>query len=208
MIMPPRLSKLALAAHVTSSVGWFGAVAAFLSLAIAGLTSQNAEMVRAAYLAMESISWFVIVPFCLASLLTGLVQSLGTKWGLFRYYWIVVKLLMTLVATIVLLVHMQSITYVADVAAEMTLSSVDLSKLRLQLVADAAAALLMLLATTTLSVYKPWGMTPYGQGKQPERRTTTNSPWRLFVLFGMIGLVLLLFVVLHLTGGLGGLHTH
>jgi hypothetical protein len=76
--MPPHLRKVALTAHVVSSVGWLGAVAAFLALAVAGLTSQDAQMVRAAYLAMESIAWFVFVPLCVASLLTGLVQALGT----------------------------------------------------------------------------------------------------------------------------------
>ena len=62
MIMSPGLRKFALTAHVTSSIGWFGAVAAFLALAIAGLTSQDAQIVRAAYLAMELTTWFVIVP--------------------------------------------------------------------------------------------------------------------------------------------------
>ena len=41
---------------------------------------------RGAYLAMDLIGWFVIVPLSLASLLTGLVQALGTTWGLFRHY--------------------------------------------------------------------------------------------------------------------------
>ena len=53
MTMTPRLRKFALTAHVTCSVGWLGAVAGFLALAVAGLTSQDAQMVRAAYLAME-----------------------------------------------------------------------------------------------------------------------------------------------------------
>jgi len=56
--------------HITFSVGWLGAVAGFLTLAIAGLTSQDAQMVRAAYLAMELIGWFVIVPASLGALLT------------------------------------------------------------------------------------------------------------------------------------------
>jgi hypothetical protein len=211
--MTLRLTKFALTAHVTSSVGWFGAVAAFLALAIGGLTSQDTLMVRATYLAMESLSWFVIVPFCLASLLTGLVQSLGTKWGLFRHYWIVVKLLMTVVATIILLVHMQPITYMADVAAETTLSSADLIKVRIQLIADAGAALLVLLAATTLSVYKPWGLTPYGRRKvsegHPLSQPDSGRSWKLYLLLGMMALVLLAFVILHLNGGgLGGLHAH
>src|SRR5438876_8144523 len=99
MTMTPRLRKFALTAHVTSSVGWLGAVVAYLALAIAGLTSQDAQRVRAACLAMELIGWFVIVPCSLAALLTGVVQSLGTEWGLFRHYWILVKFLLTIGAT-------------------------------------------------------------------------------------------------------------
>jgi len=173
MTLTPRLRKFALTAHVTFSVGWLGAVAGFLALAVAGLTSRDAQMVRAAYLAMELTGWFVIVPLSLASLLTGLVQSLGTDWGLFRHYWILVKLLIAILATIVLLVHMQPITYLGGVAAETTLSSADLRGLRIQLVADAGAALLVLLVATTLSVYKPHGMTRYGR-KRHERRTVSQ----------------------------------
>ena len=68
MTMTPRLRQFALTAPVTSSVGSLGAVAGFLALAVAGLTSQDAQIVRAAYLATELITWFVIVPLSLASL--------------------------------------------------------------------------------------------------------------------------------------------
>jgi hypothetical protein len=78
--MAPALRKLALTAHVTFSVGWLGAVVA---LAIAGLTSQDAQLVRSVFLAMELIGGFVIVPLSLAALLTGLIQSLGTDWACF-----------------------------------------------------------------------------------------------------------------------------
>ncbi len=116
-------------------------------------------MVRAAYLAMEFTAWFVIVPLCFASLLTGLVSSLGTTWGLFQHYWVLAKLLMTIPSTILLLLHMQPISYMASVAAERTLASTDFGMLRIQLVFEAGAALLVLLVTTALSVYKPQGRT-------------------------------------------------
>jgi hypothetical protein len=209
MILTPRLSKFVLTAHITSSVGWLGAVAAFLVLAIAGLTSHAAQTVRAAYLAMDMIGWFVIVPFALASLLTGLVQSLGSQWGLVRHYWIVVKLVFTVVATVLLLVHMQPTSHMARVAAATTLMPVDIRGLRLQLVADAAGALVVLLVATALSVYKPWGMTVYGR-RQLEQRGIAFGPaagvrWGRYVLFGIIGLVLVIIAV-HLAGG--GLHHH
>ena len=83
MTMSPRLRKVALTAHVTSSVGWLDAVPVFLGLAIIGLTSQDVQTVRGAYLVMGPSARFVLVPLACASLLTGLTQSLGTAWGLF-----------------------------------------------------------------------------------------------------------------------------
>lgn len=176
MTMTPRLRKLALTVHVASSVGWLGAVASFLALAVAGLTSPDAQVVRAAYVATEVTTWLVIVPLSVAALLTGLVQSLGTPWGLFRHYWVLAKLVLTLLATLLLLLHTQPIGYVAGVAAETALSGGDLPGLRIQLVADAGAALLVLLVTTALSLYKPRGMTRYGWRKQQEEERKVSEP--------------------------------
>jgi hypothetical protein len=174
MTITAGLRKFALTAHVASSVGFLGAVAAFLALASAGLTSQDAHMVRAAYLAMELTAWFVIVPLSFACLVTGLVQSLGTTWGLFRHYWVLVKFLFTVLAVIVLLLQMEGISYMAGVAAETTLSSGDLLGLRKSLRTHAAGGLLVLVVTTTLSVYKPRGMTRYGWRKQHEQRALSR----------------------------------
>ena len=170
MAMPPRLRKFALTAHVTSSVGWLGAVAGFLALAVAGLTSRDAQTVRAVYLVMDLTAWYVIVPLCLASLLTGLVSSLSTTWGLFRHYWVLLKILITIPSTLMLLVHMQPVSYMAGVAANTPLSIVDLHGLKIQLVIESAAAVLVLVVATALSVYKPKGVTRYGWRKQREQR--------------------------------------
>jgi hypothetical protein len=170
MTMSPRLRKLVLTAHVASSVGWLGAVAGFLALAVAGLTSQDAQMVRGAYLAMGPMGWFVLVPLSLVSLLTGLVQSLGSTWGLFRHHWVLAKLLINVFASFVLLLYMQTLDYFAAVAAEPTPSADGLRMLRdPSPVLHAGLALLLLLVATTLAVYKPRGMTRYGQRKQQQR---------------------------------------
>ena len=208
MLMTAGIRKFALTTHVTSSVGWFGAVAAFLSLAITGLASQNAQTVRAAYLSMELTTWAVIVPLSVAALLTGIVQSVGTPWGLFRHHWVVAKLGLTVLATVILLVHTQPIGRVAAVAAERMLSSTDLRQLRIQLVADAAAALFALLVATTLSVYKPWGLTSYGRQEDvvamnSTRASIANPLWSRLWLLGVV-VAVTLFVILHLmTGGMG-----
>jgi hypothetical protein len=174
MTMTSGLRKFALTAHVTSSVGLLGSIAAFLALAVAGLSSQYIVMVRAAYPAMELIARFVIVPLAFASLLTGLIQSLATPWGLFRYYWVLLKLLLTVFATIVLLVKMELIGYAAGLAAETTLSRADLRAAGIQLAVHAAGGLLVLLVPTVLSVSKPSAMTRYGWRKQHEQRATVR----------------------------------
>ncbi len=211
MTMTPRLSKFVLTSHITFSVGWLGAVAVFLALAITGVTSNDSQLARAAYLAMELSGWFVIVPFCFASLLTGLIQSLGTKWGLFKHYWIVVKLLLTIAVTILLLLHMQPISYLVGIAEKTAFSNTEQAGLRIQLIADAGGALLVLLATTTISVYKPWGKIQYRLRENYKRNIgvrdkgiTTKKSLGFYILLGLIGLVLL-FVIMHLFGGgIGG----
>lgn len=173
MIMPPRLRKLALTAHVTCSVGWLGAIAVFLALAILGLTSQEAQTVRGVYLAMEPAAWAVLVPFAFASLLTGTVQSLGTTWGLFRHYWVLFKLLISVFATIILLIYMETFRIMAGVAADPT---VDLALVRNPSPRfHAVLALLVLLVANVLAIYKPRGLTPYGRRKQREQRKMSTA---------------------------------
>jgi hypothetical protein len=172
MTMAPRVRKLALTAHVVSSVGWLGAVVAFLVLGIVGVTTQDAQLVRGVYLVAEPVTWFVILPLALASLLTGLVQSLGTTWGLFRHYWVVFKLLIAVGATIVLLMYTDTVGSYADMAAE---STVDLRQLRPHtFVLHSGVALVLLLVATGLAVYKPRGMTGYGWRKQQELRIVSQ----------------------------------
>src|ERR671915_379137 len=165
MIMTARLRKFALAVHLTFSVGWIGAAAGYIALDVAAATTQDAQTLRAAYLAMELIVWYVIVPLALASLLTGLVMSLGTKWGLFRHYWVLISLLLTIIATVVLLVETQTISYFADIAADPTTSSDDLRALESTLV-HSVGGTVVLLVILVLNVYKPRGMTRYGWRKQ------------------------------------------
>jgi hypothetical protein len=174
MIMTPWLRKFALTAHVVSSVGWLGAVVVFLALAIIGMTGQDAQTVRGAYLVMEPAAWFVLVPLAFASLLTGLVMSLGTKWGLFRHYWVLFKLLINVFATIVLLIYMESFRIMASMAADPTMSTADIRALGTSPRFHSLLAVVLLLVATVLAVYKPKGMTRYGWRKQHEQRKVSQ----------------------------------
>jgi uncharacterized membrane protein len=166
MILTPRLRRLALTAHVASSVGWLGAVVVLLALGVVGLASQDAQTVRGAYLVMEPLAWFVLVPLAFASLLTGLLQSLGTAWGLIRHYWVLAKLVINVFATTVLLIYLETFRSMADVAGD---PSADLDAVRnASPVLHAGVALLLLLMATTLAVYKPRGVTPLGRRRLHE----------------------------------------
>lgn len=160
--------KVFLTTHVTSSVGWLGSVGVFLALAVVGLESQDLDAARSAYIAMEAAAWYVIVPFAVASLATGLVVSLGGPWGLFRHYWVLIKLAISLVSTSVLLLHLRPIGFMAEAAA--TLSVDDLRAERLQLVVASAGGIVALLVAQVLSIYKPRGLTPYGWRMEREER--------------------------------------
>lgn len=167
--MPPRIRKFALTAHIIFSVGWIGAIGAFLVLSIAGLISQDGEVVRDAYLSMNLICLYIIVPLSLAALATGLIQSLGTKWGLFEHYWVLVKFLLTILSITVLLMH--QFTAMAGAAklvsgAAGTLPRAELRSVGFVLVRAAGLGILVLLVITALSVYKPWGRTRYGRRTQ------------------------------------------
>jgi hypothetical protein len=164
--MTPGARRVALVTHVACSVGWLGGVVASLALAGAGLTSSDGQVVRSADVALELIGWYALIPLSVASLLTGLLQSLGTVWGLFRHYWVLIKLLMNVIATGVLLLYMQTLSYLAELART-TPPDADLGTLRdPSPVVHGVAAVVLLLVATTLSVYKPRGLTRHGQRTQ------------------------------------------
>jgi hypothetical protein len=159
VMMTSPVRKGALTAHLVASLGWLATVAVFFVLAIAGAYAQDPYMTRAAYLAMDLITRWLIVPAALASTLTGIVSSLGTRWGLFRQYWVIVKLVITALATAVLLVHVRPIEYLAAVAASGAALDSQIRSTQLMLMYAPGAAVVALLLATVLSTYKPRGVT-------------------------------------------------
>src|SRR5919106_377133 len=164
MAFAPALRRFTFTTHVTSSVGWVGAVLVFLALATLGLTSQDERTVRGAYLVMAPAAWFVLVPLAHVSLFSGVALSLGTPWGLIRHYWVALKLVITAFSTVSLMIYMRTFRQMAGVAADPVVE--------LGLVQNpspllhAILALVLLISATVLAIYKPFGMTPYGASRQ------------------------------------------
>lgn len=166
--------KFVLLTHIITSVGWLGAVLAYLALDITATTGQDVETVRATYLAMGTMTSSVIVPLALASLVIGVINALGTPWGLFRHYWVLVKLLLTAFATTVLLVEVPAVRHLADAAT----SAADPRELPGTLL-HSVGGTVVLLIIMVLSVYKPRGVTRHGWRKQPaQRREQRPTPVR------------------------------
>ena len=160
MRLPPTLRRLTLAFHVICSVGWIGAAGAYLALGLAAQFSRRAQLVRAAWLAMELTGWYVIVPLGCLALVSGLVMAFGTAWGLLRHYWVLIAFGFTSLALIILILHMPSVTATARLAAQAD----DATAARLGGdVLHPAVGLLVLVFIAVLNIYKPRGLTGFGQ---------------------------------------------
>ncbi|HEX7172944.1 MAG TPA: DUF2269 domain-containing protein [Candidatus Limnocylindria bacterium] len=174
MRLSPRLRKGALAFHLAVSVGWIGAVAAYLALDLTATMSTDPGTLRAAYLGMGLIAGAIIVPLAIATLVTGLVVSVGTKWGLARHWWVLISLALTVFATVVLLVEAGTIASYAAVAANPDATEAELRGLGSTLVHSVGGSL-VLLVVLVLNIYKPAGLTPYGWRKQQQERRAARS---------------------------------
>lgn len=174
MIMSPGLRKLGLVIHLALSVGWIGAVVSYLVLGISAVTSKDPATVRAAWIAMELTGWWAIVPLAIGSLLTGLVMALGTSWGLFRHYWVLITLALTIFCVAILLLHMPTVSAMTQMARAGTAASDGYGGDLLH----PSVGLMVLLLITVLNVYKPQGVTPYGWRRQREKRRMVNSQRR------------------------------
>ena len=161
MVVGQKLRKGLLVLHIAVSVGWIGAAVTFLVVAVALAQGGNRELEQGAMAVLELIGWNVLVPLSLASLVTGIVQSLATPWGLIRHYWVLVKLLITVVATAVLLVFMQSFGH-GGAGAEAGLHGGGQGS---SSILHASGGLVLLVLALLLSVYKPRGLTGWGARK-------------------------------------------
>jgi hypothetical protein len=163
----PRTRKLLLTVHVCLSVGWIGVEASLLALELTGLTTRDPELMRAAYLAVGLFGGGFIAPVAIGTLLSGLALSIGTQWGLIRYYWVLTKFVITVALMAgginVLGERLQlAAARVSDLPSTM-LTHVEVGAVRFQLLVGTTVALLLLVTATALSLYKPWGRTRFGR---------------------------------------------
>jgi hypothetical protein len=166
----PSMYKFWLASHIIVSVGWLGAAYAKLILEIIAMLLHSPEQIKALYIAMGKLQ--IAYPImAISAIVTGVILALSTKWGLFEYYWIVTKLVITF-GVIVTGVRFdgpliqQIVTALSTRAAEEgTIFEIAATPATL-LIFMAVAHVLMLGAATFISVYKPWGKTWFNRQKK------------------------------------------
>lgn len=160
MRLTPTARRALLVAHLLGGIGWFGAVAAYLGLAVVGLLDADPDLARACYRAMALVAWWVVAPLSLLALASGILQALGTAWGLWRHWWVLLKLVMTVLGLAVLLLHLRLTDILANAATQGALTTA-VGPLRVQLIVAPSLALLVLATTVALGVIKPKGLTPW-----------------------------------------------
>lgn len=89
---------------------------------------------------------------------------------MFRHYWVVVKLFITVVASVVLLMYTEALRAMGRLAAD---TSADLELVRNPPpILHAGAGLILLLVAVTLSVYKPPARTAFGRRRYQQRQVS------------------------------------
>lgn len=157
MTLPRMFHRFVLTGHIVTSVGWLGAVLAYLALDIMATAGEDIASVRAAYLGLDLTIRYVIVPLSMASVLIGTANALTSGWGLFQHYWVLAKLLLTIFAIVILFLEVQNVAYMAQIAS----TSADPRDLPGSL-PHSIGALIILITVTVLSVFKPRGLTRHG----------------------------------------------
>jgi hypothetical protein len=174
-LSPPAYRAL-LTAHIMVSVGWLGAVLAKVVLGLAALTADASGAAAALSLSMNAVN-AVFPLLAIGTIVSGVLLSLGTKWGLLQHYWVATKLVLTVgvIATAVQLTDRITRQYAAGPAADGA-TILGLAAAPTLLLALAITHLLVLGAATVLSVYKPWGKTWWGR-RQTAPRRAADPTW-------------------------------
>ncbi len=157
----PRTRKAVLLLHILGSLTWLGLDVGLLALSLTGLTSDDPATVRAVYLAMSVLGTTVLIPAAILSLVTGVLLGLGTKWGLVRHHWVLVKLVLTVITAALTISALRS--GLSQAADEVRLSAVAPADATGGLLFAPIVSLTCYLFMTVLSIYKPWGRTPWAR---------------------------------------------
>ncbi|MDL5158607.1 hypothetical protein [Actinomycetospora termitidis] len=157
-VLGKRTRQFLVFLHVVVSLGWMGAGAANVVLSMTAWLTDDPVVARVCYQMTWSMEEYLIIPGAFSALGTGVLLSLLTPWGLAKYWWVLVKLVLTvgIIVYSTLYIGVWSIESIEATTAGSPVSPVA-THLALGPLPSLAAFLLM----TWASVAKPWGKTPW-----------------------------------------------
>ncbi|GGR47708.1 DUF2269 domain-containing protein [Streptomyces netropsis] len=158
-----------LVVHVVTSVGWLGLTLGLLVLGITGATTASPQTQAAVYRSMKLFGDWLIIPLSLSALVSGLVLSLGTPWGLARHRWVYLKFWLTLGATLASALSLRPA--LNEAAASVATGDGVAAATSQDLLAAPIVSLSLYVFMTAISVLKPWGLTARGRRHRAARRT-------------------------------------
>ncbi len=159
-LLPPGPRKALLAVHVIVAVAWIGLDLCLLVLAVTGAVTGDPLLRRAAYLALGQLGGTLIIPVSAAALVTGIALAAGTRWGLVRYRWVLVSLLLTTPMTAaVIFAQLPLLQDAAHAAATHTPVAAVIGGKRFSVIIAAAAEMVVLITVAVINTVKPWGRT-------------------------------------------------
>lgn len=159
--LTPTTHKLLLSLHIVASVGWLGLNVGNLALAVTGLTTDDPGTQHAAFGAMYLVGGTLLIPVSLLALSSGVLLGITTKWGLVRYRWVLVKLVLTVTA--VLLIPLSLLPGLRElsglVAATPAGRLAETGTLAVDMLSAGIVSTAMYVTNAVLSTLKPWGRT-------------------------------------------------
>lgn len=159
-----RARHVVLIVHIVSSVAWIGVNLAMLALVVAGLTSSSGQVVAVAQQAVTIIVPPVVPPLAIATVVSGVVLGIGTRWGLITHRWVTIKLALSLVMLVLVFVALLPGALGADTpdptqSADALRAQTDIG----QMIFPPVVSSIALIVATVLSVTKPGGTTRWAR---------------------------------------------
>jgi hypothetical protein len=90
--LSPTARRALLTAHIVASVGLLGDSAAILAINVRAAVTSDPTLAASSYELLEMFTFVFGIPLSFASLGSGILLGLATKWGVLRHGWVTVKL--------------------------------------------------------------------------------------------------------------------
>lgn len=152
-----RWRQTTLIVHLVSAGAWIGVDVIVAVLVTVGWFGADVQTRSLAYQALAAFVVWPMLTSGLVCLATGVLLGLGTKWGLIKYWWVLVKLVLNLVlCTLILVALRPGMADVARYGRDLLTGNPDPDAVS-QLFFPPAVSLTALTFATLLGVAKPWG---------------------------------------------------